>query len=89
MTIRVKGGEEEDGGGAGRSGRERREKRGEKETEGEEERQAMEGKRNTTLWMGRREEMYLIEEQRVFSRVGGRVEGVQWLSPAILLTYLL
>ena len=49
----------------------------------------MEGKRNTTLWMGRREEMYLIEEQRVFSRVGGRVEGVQWLSPAILLTYLL
>lgn len=38
---------------------------------------------------GRREEMYLIEEQRVFSRVGGRVEGVQWLSPAILLTYLL
>ena len=54
----------------------------------------MEGKMNTTLWMGReggdrREEIYLVEEQRVFSWVGGRVESVQWLAPAVLLTYLL
>ena len=73
-------------------GRERRVK--ERGEGGEEERQEMEGKINTTLWMGRegrdrREEIYLVEEQRVFSWVGGRVEGVQWLAPAVLLTYLL
>ena len=73
-------------------GRERRVK--ERGGGGEEERQETEGKINTTLWMGReggdrREEIYLVEEQRLFSWVGGRVESVQWLAPAVLLTYLL
>lgn len=45
MTIRVKGGEEEDGGGAGRSGRERREKRGEKELKEE--------RKSDKQWKGR------------------------------------